>query len=112
MELPIKSHTQLLNPIKNFIKPFIQTQIIDKPKFIMPLYQVEKMLHQHYVNMEALTITFEYYDQDHQIRLQTAEVMVESTIQLDRSIFLYDIENEQSFQLAIEQILTVSANAG
>lgn len=111
MELPIKKQTQLLNPIKKFIKPFVETHTINKQSFIMPLYQVEKILHQHYVSMEALNITFEYYDNLHEIHLQNVLVTVDSTIQLDRSIFLYDIENELSFQIAIEQILTVSANA-
>lgn len=109
MELPIKTKT-FFNPIHNFIKPFIQSHPVTKQNFIMPLHEVEKVLHDYYVSMKPLTIVFEYYDHQLNIQLDTMLVRVDSVTDETRSIVLFDIQNQQPFQLSTEQILTVSAN--
>lgn len=111
MELPIKPNSSLTFSIQNFFKPFIQTQTTKKEQIIMPLFQVEKKLHEHYVTLEPLEILYEYYDGHHHIHQETIEVKVVSTVQADRRIAVTDIHSNRSFLLSLEQILTVSANA-
>ncbi|XJS09753.1 hypothetical protein ACF3NG_06285 [Aerococcaceae bacterium WGS1372] len=111
MELPIKPNSNLSFSIQNFFKPFIQTHTTKKEQLIMPLSQVEKKLHEHYVSLEPIDILFEYYDEHHHIQQETIQVKVVSTVQADRRIAVSDIHSNRSFILSLEQILSVSANA-
>lgn len=111
MELPIKPNSNLSYSIQNFFKPFIQTHTKKKEQIIMPLYEVEKKLHDHYVSLNPIEILFEYYDKDRRIHQESIEAKVVSTVQADRRIAVTDIHSNRSFILSLEQILTVSANA-
>lgn len=117
MELPISS--SLANKIVHHIQyyaeavaaPFLREEL--HPTYdhlMMPLYQVEKKLHQHYVSMAPLWVTYEYYNRDQRITQDTILVTVQSTVKPDRRIVLTELNQKRSFIIDLEQILTVSAN--
>lgn len=111
MELPIKPNSNLSYSVQRFFKPFIQTQRRKDERIIMPLLQVEKLLHTHYVNLQPIDITFEYYDNNQEINQQTITANITSTVQQDRRIAVKVLASDRSYLLSLEQILTVSANA-
>lgn len=117
MELPIsfapanKIVKQLHHYTENVFAPFMRdANHFDHESFIMPLYLVEKKLHDHYVTMVPLFITYEYYDRNHRINQETVLVNVQSTVRPDRRIVLNELNQNRSLILDLEQILTVSAN--
>lgn len=112
MELPIYPQSKLAKQIHHIFEPFLveQPMLQDEDESIMPLYQVEKLLHEHYVSQEPLSINYEYYNQKNRIKQRTIVVTVDSTVLIDRRIVLTEIDRKSSFILPVEQILTVSAN--
>ena len=110
MELPIKPSSVLLDKVAKFMDAF-SIQPEPEPDFIMPMYQLEKILHEHYVSMEPLWVTYEYYD--HNDRIQCAHTLanIVSPILPNRAIQLHTLDNQRNTTLVLEQILTVSANA-
>ncbi|UUX34075.1 hypothetical protein [Fundicoccus culcitae] len=111
MELPIYPQSKLAKHVHQIFEPFLVEQpTIQNEEVIMPLYLVEKQLHEHYVNQKPLKINFEYYNQQDRIKQHTIVATVDSTVLLDRRIVLTEIDRNSSFILSIEQILTVSAN--
>ena len=111
MELPIKPNSNLVTTVQRFFKPFLNTQIKQDKRFIMPLYEVEKLLHQHYVTLDPVEITFEYYDSQQEIEQKTVLANVVSTVQHNRRIAISEVNSKRSYILSLEQILTASANA-
>lgn len=110
MELPIKPNSTLSNTIQSFFKPFTQSHIKEVDRIIMPLYDLERLLHQHYVSLNPIEITFEYYDSNQDIIQTTILAKVVSTIQPDRRIAISELNSNRSYLLSLEQILTASAN--
>ncbi|MDO4774631.1 MAG: hypothetical protein Q4A10_02370 [Aerococcaceae bacterium] len=78
----------------------------DIQPFIMPMWQVECMLHEHYVSQQPITITFEYYKQQRLVE-KTIRTFVKSPIRPDRRIVLEEIGSPCDFLLLTEQILRV-----
>lgn len=112
MELQIRPHHHVLNSIQEFFKPFTAANLPkEKESFIMPLSLVEKTLHDHYVTMQPLDITYEFYNDNQHIELGTIRAVVESTVQPERYIAIKDVTDQRTMFLSLEQILTVSANA-
>lgn len=111
MELPIKPNSNLATTVQRFFKPFLNTQIKQDKRFIMPLYEVEKLLHQHYVTLDPVEITFEYYNSQQEIEQKTVLANVISTVQHNRRIAISEVNSKRSYILSLEQILTASANA-
>lgn len=111
MELPIYPKTNVLKHVHQIFEPFMidRSSQQDQPE-IMPLYQVEKQLHTHYVNLQPIEITYEFYDQDDFINQRSIIVKVDSTLLSDRRIVLTELHGKRTFILPIEQILSVSAN--
>lgn len=117
MELPIStifSH-KITHHVQSFAgaiaAPFLREE--SHPTFdhlIMPLYEVEKKLHQHYVDTKPVWVTYEFYNRDQRISQETVFVTVQSTVRNDRRIVLTELNQKRSFILDLEQILTVSAN--
>lgn len=119
MELPLsfapanKIVTQLHHYTETIFAPFLrETPRFNHDAFIMPLYLVENKLHEHYVSMNPLFVTYEYYDRNHKINQTTVLVTVQSTVRPDRRIVLNELNQNRSLILDLEQILTVSANIG
>lgn len=75
--------------------------------FIMPIQQVERFLHEHYVSQQPLTITFEYFNKQQQLVEKTITARVNSTIRYDRRIVLQELTMTFEFLLSTEQILRV-----
>lgn len=111
MELPIKPNSNLSYTVQRFFKPFTHNQLNKDKRIIMPLYEVEKLLHQHYVTLEPIEITFEYYTNNHNIEQKTILAKVVSTVQHNRRIAISELNSKRSYLLSLEQILTASANA-
>ena len=119
MELPIsfapanKLVKQLHQYTETVFAPFLrETTQFNHDTFIMPLYLVENKLHDHYVSMQPLFITYEFYDSNHKINQRTTLVTVQSTVRPDRRIVLNELNQNRSLILDLERILTVSANIG
>lgn len=119
MELPIsfapanKFVKQLHHYTETVFAPFLrENSTLNNDDFIMPLYLVEKKLHDHYVSMTPLLVTYEYYDRNHRIHQTTVLITVKSTVRPDRRIVLNELNQNRSLILDLEQILTVSANIG
>lgn len=119
MELPIsfapanKFVKQIHQYTETVFAPFFrETTRFDHENFIMPLYLVENKLHDHYVSMNPLFVTYEYYDRHNKINQTTVLATVQTTVRPDRRIVLNELNQNRSLILDLEQILTVSANIG
>lgn len=110
MEIQLKPQINIVTQLQDFFSAFKGQDDIRK-SIIMPINLVEKKLHQHYVSLKPMDITFEYYDAWDQIRQTVVTCQVASPVQLDRTIEVYNLDHNETMTLSLEQILTVSANA-
>lgn len=107
MELSAKS---FFNSIKTYAKELwepLDDQLSETN--IMPLWQVEHILHEHYISQETLQLTFEYYNRANRIEERTLEVAVRSAITTNRCIVLHDLSRNCPLILSTEQILYVNS---
>lgn len=110
MELPIQPLTiQLKESFSHWMAPFLSTPSTDSHTYIMNLSQVERILHDHFVSMEPLAVTYESYDAQEQFQELTQVVYVHSTIDSQRAIRLLPIDGHAPIYVSTEQILSVSA---
>lgn len=108
MELSQEKITYTLKKqFHQWMAPFLsQPQGYPQPT-IMNLLLIEHLLHEHFVSLEPIWITYEYYDGQEQIQEETSLVYVEAPISADRSILLREAYTEESFNIFTEQILSV-----
>lgn len=110
MELPIQPiSTQIRESFSHWMAPFLSTPSTDSPSYIMNLSEVEQILHDHFVSMEPLTVTYECYDNQDQFQELTQVVYVHSTIDNQRSIQLLPLDSHAPIHISTEQILSVFA---
>lgn len=108
MELSTHQFTyQLKKQLNQWVAPFMSEPSGYYQTTIMNLGEVERKLHQYFVNQEPVWITLEYYNTYNNIQEEDILVTVESTINLNRQIRLRDIESDQLFDVATEQILSI-----
>lgn len=109
MELPIQPPQWINRITHSFFSPFLQpANLVEEGPIIMPMTEVKRNLHEHYINQQPLQIVFEFYDQHHQLQVADLVLTVASPILTDHTV---DLEYKgQSISLQLEQILSVSAN--
>lgn len=109
MEIHLKPQSSILANINRFFNAFKEYDP-EPVSYIMPMAQLEKNLHNHYVSMEKLELTFEYYDRHNQIQWTQLPAKIVSPVQKDRSILVQFGDDDTTYSLSLEQILTTSAN--
>lgn len=108
---PLKSWKHSLQGLAHrLVDSFSMTDFQAGNQWILPLKEVERQLHDHYVSMEALEILFEYYEPSGQMNHARIKVRVLSPVQGDRSILLQVVDSQVSFQIETQQILSISGN--
>lgn len=113
MELPIQPLTlQVKAFLTQWMAPFLSTPSSRTQGYIMSLSQVERILHDYFVSMEPLTITYEYYDDHDQFHEVQETVYVHSTIDSQRTIKLIPIDGSHLLHISTEQILSVASTTG
>ena len=105
------SHQPLKISIKksfeDWIAPFMSSPRGQDAPSIMRLTDVEFALHDHFVSMKPIWLTYEFQNAYNSIVEEEILVHVESTIDDQRHILLKDYFTDQVFAIRTEQILSV-----
>ncbi|MGF3072177.1 hypothetical protein ACQV2S_00680 [Facklamia sp. P13064] len=109
MELPIKRQTNWLGRVsQSLFQPFFQpTPLIKESIEMMPLAQVERILHQAYIKQVPLNILIEYYLPDQTMDMTEMEAYVLAPIGSQNNVSLQVGANH--FLLNLNQIINVTA---
>lgn len=111
MELPFRPMTlSLTSQFKEWLSPFLLEPHSNEKAEIMNLSYVEHTLHDYFVTMEPLWITYEYYNFQDIVEMTTQCVYVISPIDRNRHIHVRPLSGGPVFSLETQQILAVSAN--
>ena len=104
-----------LNPLNKlshqFTQAFTAVPLQPTKRIIMDLDLVEDRLHHSYVYQTPLHLTYEYYNRAGLLVQRQMTATVESPIQTDRRIALYDVDRDYTLLLSTEQILNAHPTA-
>lgn len=117
MELPFNQSTMstIVQRVKEASVSFLDRYAIDHQsletqKQIMPLFMVERILHDHYVSTTPLYVTYEFYNAYNRMEQRTLLAYVDSPIQADYSIDLSPVDQDYTLNIKVDHILAVSAS--